>query len=99
MIKISMPPLNIAAEKGDLENVKALLNSKVDVDSLAQSTGETPLHHAAGKGHKKISELLIVNGADVNGSGTMETLRYMRQQIKVQCGHELLIVVRCECVR
>ena len=69
MIKSSMPPLNIAAEKGDLENVKELLNSKVDVDSLAQSTGETPLHHAVGKGHKKIAELLIVNGADVNGSG------------------------------
>ena len=69
MIKISMPPLNIAAEKGNLENVKELLNSKVDVDSLAQSTGETPLHHAAGKGHNVIAELLIANGANVNVLG------------------------------
>ena len=29
MIKSSMPPLNIAAEKGNLENVKELLNSKI----------------------------------------------------------------------
>jgi len=33
--------------------------------------GSTPLHSAAGRGHKEIAELLIAKGADVNAKNSL----------------------------
>ena len=55
-----------AAENGDLEKVRALLEGNPD---LVFSKGEyalTPLHWAAAKGHKDVAELLLAGKADVN---------------------------------
>ena len=65
-----------AAKRGDIEAVKQYLADNANVNSK-DSKGmtpfakdntivRTPLHIAAGAGHKKIVELLIAKGADVN---------------------------------
>jgi ankyrin repeat protein len=57
-----------AAEKGNITVVKQYLDAGVDVNAKDDS-GWTLLHSAAGYGHKKIAELLIAEGADVNAMG------------------------------
>ena len=60
-----------AAASGNVETVKTLLAAGVDVNG---EEGWTPLHatvlnmkfYASNKGHKKIIELLLEKGADVN---------------------------------
>ena len=58
---------NCAAKNGDLDKVKILLKDNPTlVSSRAVFFGETPLHAAAGHGHKAVVELLLTKGADVN---------------------------------
>ena len=59
------PPLHDAAKRGDLEQVRELLDAGIDVNSL-NSEGATPLHWAAFKGHVDVAKLLVKRGAKVN---------------------------------
>ena len=55
--------IDAASRYGIIEAIKRHLAAGTDV----QDEGDwTPLHHAAGGGHKEIAELLIAKGADVN---------------------------------
>ena len=54
-----------AAKKGDIEAVKQHLVVGTDVNTK-DSSGWTPLHLAAGQGHKKIVKLLIAKSANIN---------------------------------
>jgi cytohesin len=58
-------------EKGDIEAVKQHLAAGADVNAKDEE-GLTPLHLAAGRGHKKIVELLIAKDADVNAKLAVE---------------------------
>jgi ankyrin repeat protein len=49
----------------DKDLAKLLLAYKANVDATNRS-GMTPLHYAASLGHKEVSELLVVNHADIN---------------------------------
>jgi len=57
-----------AAEKGDLEKVKALLKDNPDFGFSKDTNNWTALHYAAMKGHKDVAELLLANKADVNAT-------------------------------
>ena len=57
--------IHIAARKGNIQAVKQHLVAGTDVKSR-DKYGGTPLHFSATFGRKKICELLIANGADVN---------------------------------
>jgi len=57
-----------AAQAGNITVVKQHLDAGVDVNAKDDS-GWTLLHSTAGYGHKKIAELLIAEGADVNAMG------------------------------
>ncbi len=59
------PPLHQAAIDGDLEEVKQILKSGIQVNSKSK-TGATALHWAAFKGQYDVALYLIKNGADVN---------------------------------
>ena len=60
-----------AAYDGNIEAVKHHLDAGVDVN-VKDEGGETPLHHAALKGHKEIAEVLITNGADLNAKDLLD---------------------------
>ena len=57
-----------AAADGSIEAVKEAIAAGVDVNAKDKGVykGGAPLHPAAALGYKKISELLIANGANVN---------------------------------
>lgn len=55
-----------AAETGNLKRVKALLQEDPSIIDEADSYGMTALHWAVDKGHYRVAEWLIAEGADVN---------------------------------
>ncbi|PPD89826.1 hypothetical protein GOBAR_DD13244 [Gossypium barbadense] len=61
--------LHIGARKGDLIQVKQLLNEGVDVNVAAwglKSQGVTPLHLAAEGGHLEVMDELLERGANID---------------------------------
>ncbi|KAL2489857.1 Ankyrin repeat family protein [Forsythia ovata] len=62
-------PLHICARKGDLKQVKRLLDEGMNVNVAAwgpKSHGVTPLHLAAKGGHLKVMDELLERGADID---------------------------------
>ena len=55
-----------AANRGDLEQVKALLKGNPNLVFRKDTIGMTALHLAAKNGHKGTAELLLANNAEVN---------------------------------
>lgn len=55
-----------AAERGELDSVRALLESDPQLLNVIDQGGYTPLHKAAYNGHVEIVEYLISKGADLN---------------------------------
>jgi ankyrin repeat protein len=64
--------LRIAANAGNLEEVKRLLSGGADIDARAEN-GMTPLILASWRGHTKVVELLLREGADVNAETNIGT--------------------------
>lgn len=62
--------LHIGARKGDLKQVKRLLNEGMDVNMAAwgspKSKGVTPLHLAAEGGHLNVMDELLERGANID---------------------------------
>lgn len=59
--------LHFAAQDGDLELVKRLLNEGYQ-PNVFDDLGWTPLHYAAKGGHLDVMRLLLASGADVNAN-------------------------------
>jgi ankyrin repeat protein len=57
--------LHLAADDGNITEVKQLLKDGADVD-IRSSNNETPLHFAAYRGHLEIAKVLVSHGADIN---------------------------------
>jgi hypothetical protein len=57
-------PLHLAAEQGNSDIVKILLEQGAMVDAVETAAGYTPLHYAARQGHSDLCDLLIRFGAD-----------------------------------
>ncbi|MGC8638706.1 MAG: ankyrin repeat domain-containing protein [Isosphaeraceae bacterium] len=57
--------LHLAAQDGDLAQVKRLIAEGLDVNAFDE-LGNTPLHWAAMKEHLEVAAFLIEAGADVN---------------------------------
>ena len=66
-------PIHDAARKGDIAEVKRLLEQDpklVNLTETAMNSGVTPLHYAAERGHKAIAELLLTSGARIDARDT-----------------------------
>ena len=55
-----------AAQKGDLEKVKALLKDNAELVFSKDDDGNTPLHSAVKFDHKDVAEFLLANKAEVD---------------------------------
>jgi ankyrin repeat protein len=57
-----------AVHSGDVREVSEVISKGANINATNGSFwGDTPLHYAVRQGHKKIVELLLAKGADVNG--------------------------------
>jgi ankyrin repeat protein len=63
-------PIHDAAQKGDLNKVKALVQSDPKVVTSKDKNGNTPLHLAAFHDHAAVAEFLLANGAEVNAKNS-----------------------------
>jgi ankyrin repeat protein len=66
--------LHDAVQAGDVDTVKTLLASDVDIDETDYSTG-TALHVAVGQGSGNIVKLLIDHGADIEAKSELNDAR------------------------
>lgn len=55
-----------AVKQGDLERVRAILESDDRLANQGDESGATPLHYATLNGHRQIVQLLLERGADIN---------------------------------
>ncbi|MBD50837.1 MAG: hypothetical protein CMB08_02815 [Euryarchaeota archaeon] len=60
-----------AAEAGDLDAVKKLIDAGVPVNGVGDDQS-TPLHFAAQEGHVDLAKLLIEKGADINAKDDID---------------------------
>lgn len=58
--------LSSAIEDGRYDEVKRLVESGADINSVITKHGDTPLMHAVQNGHFDIAEYLVKRGADVS---------------------------------
>ncbi|OUL18127.1 hypothetical protein BV378_37375 [Nostoc sp. RF31YmG] len=58
--------IHYAAEKGDIEKVRQLLDKGIDPNFRKMIHSATPIYYTATQGHREIVEILINYGADVN---------------------------------
>ena len=65
-----LPPLQAAAQRGDLERVQKLLRRGARINSF-DATGEAPLHYAVQHNHEAVAEYLLSKGARVNQPDAM----------------------------
>ncbi len=57
-----------AVKQGDLERVRAILESDDGLAGQRDESGATPLHYATLNGHRHIVKLLLERGADINST-------------------------------
>ena len=63
-----------AAEKGDLDGVKAAVENGADIEERGGRLKGTALHHACSMGYFSITEYLIQRGAEVNSRDKDDSL-------------------------
>jgi ankyrin repeat protein len=57
-----------AAQRGLVEEVRAIVQSHKEIINKKDALGATALHHAAFGGHRLVAELLVQEGAEVNAT-------------------------------
>lgn len=62
----SLKALLRAAQRGDLDGVRAALNESVNVNSASATSGNTALHEASQREHIELVRELLSRGADAN---------------------------------
>lgn len=86
-------PINIAATRGEIEEISLLLNSGADIDSRGEH-GYTPLHNAVEQGHLGAVIFLVERGANfarVNDDGDSPLdLAKLLVEAEIQCYLEKL---------
>ncbi|XP_030754592.1 ankyrin repeat domain-containing protein 49-like [Sitophilus oryzae] len=81
-----------AAEKGDLETIKALLNEDKTLISTVDKDKYTPLHRACYSNHLEVVKYLVEQGADISAKTDMlwEPLHSCCQWNNVKCAAYLI---------
>lgn len=85
--KIEKDLLHFAAQKGDIEEVKKLIEEGFDVNRF-DDLGMTPLHYAAMEEHLDIMKFLIDAGADVDANDETVIGNTPLGQVAGECSYE-----------
>ncbi|CAG9996467.1 unnamed protein product [Clonostachys byssicola] len=67
-------PLTAAADKGDFEMVKLLLDHGADIDGNYRGSSITPLRAASTRSHPEVTKLLLDRGAKADGPEMLSVL-------------------------
>lgn len=57
-----------AAKRGNVEDVRAIVESHVELINQRDQLGATALHHAAFGGHRSVVQVLVAQGAEINAA-------------------------------
>jgi hypothetical protein len=90
-------PLSLAAEQGNLDLVKFLLNASAGINTRDIRYGLSPLQWAALEGRRSTVELLLKNGAEVNVSDSSGTTSYCTAlSVAAARGHKQIVQLLLE---
>lgn len=84
--------LHFAAQDGDLERVKQLLNEGHQ-PNVFDELGKTPLHYAAEGGYLNVMRVLLASGADVNAHDERVIGNTVLREIASDCSFEVAKVL------
>jgi ankyrin repeat protein len=81
--------LHFAADDGDLDKVKNLLEQGSDVNAFDEDLYFTPLHFAAKGGHIEVVKYLLSVGADVNAHEEEKIGETPLGEVAANCSYEM----------
>jgi ankyrin repeat protein len=81
--------LHTAAQRGDMEVVKLLLNNGEGAD-VRDKSGRSPIHYAAANGHDRILRTLLNSGANINSKDEKYQTPLMMAAAN---GHEMVVKI------
>lgn len=85
--------LHFAAEEGDLQQVKALVESGYDINAFDESLSYTPLHYAVKSGNIKMVKYLLSIGAEVNAHEEKRIGETPLGSVAANCSYEMAEVL------
>lgn len=81
--------LHFAAQDGDIEKVKSLIEAGCDVNAVDEGMELTPLHYAVREEKFKVAEYLISVGADVNAHLADKAGETPLGEVAENCSYEM----------
>jgi ankyrin repeat protein len=81
--------LHFAADEGNLEEVKRLIENGYDVNAFDDGMSFTPLHYAVANEHYKVAECLLEAGANINANEEEKIGETPLGQVASNCTYEM----------
>lgn len=81
--------LHYAADDGDLNEVRKLLEEGYDINAFDDSLSFTPLHYAVISEHYKVASYLLDSGADINAHDEEHIGETPLGQVADNCSFEM----------
>lgn len=81
--------LHFAADDGDLDKVKTLIDQGYDVNAIDEAMELTPLHYAVRSEKFKVAEYLITAGANVNAHEAEKAGETPLGDVAENCSYEM----------
>ena len=81
--------LHFAADEGDLDQVKELVEKGHDVNAFDEDLSCTPLHYAVRGGHIEVVKYLLSVGADVNAHEEAKIGETPLGSVAANCSYEM----------
>ncbi len=80
--------LHFAADDGDLNRVKELVENGYDVNAFDESLSFTPLHYAVKAGHVEVVKYLLSVGVDINSHEKEKIGETPLEAVAENCSYE-----------
>ncbi len=81
--------LHFAADKGDLNKVKELIEKGFDINAFDEDLSFTPLHYAVLGKHLEVIKYLLTNGANINANKEEKIGETPLGEVAANCSYEM----------